>query len=324
MRRGDRHVALHHAHLAAPASALSAAREFHPCRKELVGQRSAARADGVRASPTAARESRHGFHVGVRRAARHLAARAANVGGARLSVALRQAAPPPIPACRRAGRGPGSILPSSTWLWCMARRAWASGVGKSRSMISAPVCPMPSTMRLVLPQMCSRTGTPSAWMASISRCSHGSTNCAYSFGPTSDAAASPTPIRVAPAATCARANSTSMRTVNSKSASTNGGSSKKSNIRVLSPRKSALIAHGPSTQPSTIRVARAFRQQAYGLDAIAHAAGCGESGRRRAASLRLSSSSARLSTIAGGWSSNHSTVAPRSVASRAGSEIAET
>ena len=125
-------------------------------------------------------------------------------------------------------------------------------------------------------------------MAAISRCSPGSTNCVYSLGPISEAAASPTPIRLAPASTCARANSISMRTVKSKSASTKGGSSKKSSISVLSPRRSALIAHGPSTQPSTIRVApAALRQQPHGLDAIAHASGRGRVGQAQTSQLAL-------------------------------------
>ena len=38
-------------------------------------------------------------------------------------------------------------------------------------------------MRLVLPQMCSRTGTPSAWIAAISRCSQGSTYLRIQLGP---------------------------------------------------------------------------------------------------------------------------------------------
>src|ERR1019366_8160782 len=71
-------------------------------------------------------------------------------------------------------------------------------------------------------------------------------------GPTSEAAASPTPITSAPAFNCSCAKRSSISMTKANRSPTNGGSSKKSSIRVLMPRRSAPSAMGPSTQPSVI------------------------------------------------------------------------
>ena len=286
--RGDRHFAFQHTDFATAAGVARRRRGIRRPPQRAGRRASAARGDAVRVSRMAARKARHRIHIGVRRAARYLAAGAADVCRTRMLETSLPVRLPPRRACRRARSRTGSILPSSTWVSRMARRACPSGVGKSRSMMSAPVCPMPSTMRLVLPQMCSRTGTPSARMAAISRRSAGSTNCAYSLGPIREAAASPTPIRVAPAATCARANSSSMRTVKSKSASTKGGSSKKSSIKRVEPAQIGAHRARPFHPAfDDARGAGAFRQQPHRLDAIAHASGRGRVGQAQSRQLAL-------------------------------------
>ena len=154
--------------------------------------------------------------------------------------------------CRCAARSPGSGCRAGSVLGPIFCRASAIGTMESRSTMSQPSLPMPSRMRRVLPQMCRRTCRPGR----------------AGRPPASSRRARRTPRRFAgrPArrrrrrrrsrprrpSICARAKRSSISMTNSNRSRTKAGSSKKSIIRVLMPRRSAASAKGPSIQPSII------------------------------------------------------------------------
>ena len=98
------------------------------------------------------------------------------------------------------------------------------------------------------------------------------------------------------------------------------GSSKKSIISALMPRRSAASAQGPSIQPSiSFSRADALSEQRHGLDAVVHPAAAqriGHASGAPASSCRPAARGSRRSPAAGRRSTR--TAAPQSAASRAG------
>ena len=135
------------------------------------------------------------------------------------------------------------------------------------------------------------------------------------------------PIMSAPASTCARANRSSISTTNSNRSRTNSGSSKKSSIRVLMPRRSARLgarALDPALDQLVSADALARKSATARTRSCMRPPPAGSGHRQPAELASCRASSASSSTMAGGWSSKKRTCAPQSAASRAGSEMQET
>ena len=99
-------------------------------------------------------------HIRLGRAPRNLAARRPRCSALRRPRGRRRCRRVTVSGVPRSSTRTGSILPSSTCRGPIAARPSAIGDGKSRSIKSAPVFPMSPRIRLVLPQMCSRTFAP--------------------------------------------------------------------------------------------------------------------------------------------------------------------